>query len=326
MNIAKIDLNLLFYLDVLLREKSVTRAAMQLSITQPAMSNGLKRLRNLLNDPVLVRTSEGMVPTERAKALQPVVRDILLTLEEKLQPSLEFESAASQRVFRIMTSDYAASTLIPPLLTKMRDQAPNTTLDIMTPSDVTFHDVETGKIDMAINRFEELPQSFHQTTVWQDGFCCLVSSKNPIRLDFTLENYLKGRHVWVSKTGFGIGVGMNPEDVQKLGWVDEALSKIGKQRNICVFTRNYHVALHLAREQDLIATLPTRAARLYRDDPNVAILPTPFEIPQLELQMIWSPLLNKDASHTWLRRLITETASELGEANCTARPKEKSAN
>ncbi len=318
MNIAKIDLNLLFYLDVLLREKSVTRAALQLNITQPAMSNGLKRLRTLLNDPVLVRTSEGMVPTERAKALQPVVRNILLTLEENLHPSIDFEPGDSHRVFRIMTSDYAASTLIPPLLTKMRDQAPNTTLDIMTPSDVTFHDVETGKVDMAINRFEELPQSFHQTTIWKDGFCCLVSSKNPIRNDFTLENYLQGRHVWVSKTGFGVGVGMNPEDVQKLGWVDEALSKIGKQRNICVFTRNYHVALHLAREQDLIATLPTRAARLYKDDPNVTILPPPFEIPQLELQMIWSPLLNKDASHIWLRRLITDTASALGEAKCSA--------
>ncbi|GAB4359114.1 MAG: LysR family transcriptional regulator [Gammaproteobacteria bacterium] len=319
MNISKIDLNLLFYFDVLLREKSVTRAAQQLNITQPAMSNGLKRLRNLLNDPVLVRTSEGMVPTERAKSLQPVVRNILLTLEENLQPTIEFEPRESQRVFRIMTSDYAASTLIPPLLTKLRDLAPNTTLDIMTPSDVTFHDVENGKVDMAINRFEEIPQSFHQTTIWKDSFCCLVSSKNPVRHNFTLENYLKGRHVWVSKTGFGVGVGMNPEDVQKLGWVDEALSRIGKQRNICVFTRNYHVALHLAREQDLIATLPTRAARLYRDDPNVAILPPPFEIPPMALQMIWSPLLNKDASHTWLRRLITETAASLGDATCEAK-------
>lgn len=311
MNINKIDLNLLIYLDVLLREQSVTRAADQLNITQPAMSNGLKRLRHLLNDPLLVRTSEGMVPTERALALQPVIRNVLLTLEETLQPTVEFEPRESQRVFRIMTSDYAASTLIPPLLAKLRYLAPSATLDIMTPSDVTFHDVENGRVDMAINRFEELPQSFHQTTVWRDDFACLVSSRNPIRHDFTLENYLRGRHVWVSKTGFGVGVGMNPEDVQKLGWVDEALARIGKQRNICVFTRNYHVALHLAREQDLIATLPTRAASLYADDPSIAILPPPFAIPPIDLQMIWSPLLNKDASHIWLRRLISETAANL---------------
>ena len=82
MNISKIDLNLLIYLDVLLREKNVTRAAGQLNITQPAMSNGLKRLRTLFNDPILVRTSDGMVPTERARTLAPAIRKILLELEE----------------------------------------------------------------------------------------------------------------------------------------------------------------------------------------------------------------------------------------------------
>ena len=116
MNISKIDLNLLVYLDTLLRECNVTKAANQLSITQPAMSNGLKRLRNLFNDPILVRTSEGMVPTERAKELQPVIRGILMTLEETLAPNREFEASQSKRVFRIMASDYAASTLAPKLL------------------------------------------------------------------------------------------------------------------------------------------------------------------------------------------------------------------
>ena len=115
MNISKVDLNLLVYLDTLLRECNVTRAANQLNITQPAMSNGLKRLRALLNDPILVRTSDGMVPTERAKELQPVIRGVLLTLEETLQPNRDFEPASSNRVFRIMASDYAASTLAPML-------------------------------------------------------------------------------------------------------------------------------------------------------------------------------------------------------------------
>ena len=165
MNISKIDLNLLIYLDVLLREKNVTRAASQLNITQPAMSNGLKRLRTLFNDPILVRTSDGMVPTERARALGPSIRKILLELEEALQGEEEFNELKSQRVFRIMASDYAASTLIPKLLRALNEVAPNITLDIMTPSDVTFHDVEAGKIDMAINRFDELPQSFHQKAI-----------------------------------------------------------------------------------------------------------------------------------------------------------------
>jgi len=124
MNISKIDLNLLIYLDVLLREKNVTRAAGQLNITQPAMSNGLKRLRTLFNDPILVRTSDGMSPTERARALAPAIRKILLELEKTLQGEEEFNEQHSTRVFRIMASDYAASTLLPKLLKLLNKVAP----------------------------------------------------------------------------------------------------------------------------------------------------------------------------------------------------------
>lgn len=310
MNISKIDLNLLIYLDVLLREKNVTRAASQLNITQPAMSNGLKRLRTLFSDPILVRTSDGMVPTERARTLAPVIRKILLELEEALQGEEEFNEESSQRVFRIMASDYAASTLIPKLLKKLNNIAPNVTMDIMTPSDVTFHDVEAGKIDMAINRFDELPQSFHQKTIWRDGFSCLLSADNEVVTKFNLNSYLASKHVWVSKTGFGVGVGMDPKDVQKLGWVDEALSRLGKKRDIKVFTRNYHVAMQLAYEDGLLATLPSKAALLHKDDPNFTILKPPFDIPDIELKMIWSPLLHHDASHIWFRQLVMEAAAE----------------
>ena len=310
MNISKVDLNLLIYLDVLLREKNVTRAASQLNITQPAMSNGLKRLRTLFNDPILVRTSDGMVPTERARTLAPVIRKILLKLEEALQGEEEFNEQNSQRVFRLMASDYAASTLLPGLLRRINQRAPNVTIDIMTPSDVTFHDVEAGKIDMAINRFDELPQSFHQKTVWHDTFSCLLSADNPVVSKFNLNSYLSSKHVWVSKTGFGVGVGMDPKDVQKLGWVDEALARLGKKRDIKVFSRNYHVAMQLAYEDGLIATLPSRAALLHESDPNYTILKPPFDIPDIELKMIWSPLLHHDASHIWFRQLVVETANE----------------
>lgn len=307
-NIKDIDLNLLVYLDVLLRERNVTKAAAQLNITQPAMSNGLKRLRTLLNDPILVRTSEGMLPTETALRMQEPVRQILYSVEEMVQPAREFDSATSDRVFRIMASDYAASTLMPRLLEKLHQQAPYVALDIMTPSDISFHDVENGKVDLAINRFEKLPQSFHQKNLWEDDFSCLVRKDHPLVANYTLKNYLEGEHVWVSKTGFGVGVGMDPHDVQKLGWVDEALGKLGHKRSIRVFTRNYHVAMHLAR-QGLIATLPTQAATLYKDDDELVMLKPPFDIPALELTMIWSPLLQHDAGHRWFRQLITDTAA-----------------
>lgn len=310
MNINKVDLNLLVYLDVLLREKNVTRSADQLSITQPAMSNGLKRLRELFNDPILVRTSEGMTPTTKALELQPVIRNILSKLESTLQPETKFEPLKSNRTFRIMASDYAETTLLARVIGALRSKAPGVTLDIVTPSDVSFHDVELGKVDMAINRFDDLPLSFHQKVIWYDTFSCMVSADHPCLPDLDLETYLNHKHVWVSKTGFGTGVGIDPNEVQKLGWVDAELAKFDKKRDISVFTRHYHMAMWMAKEQGLIATLPSKAANHYANHPDVVIMDPPFDIPPIALKMAWSPLLHHDEGHVWLRRLIVDIGGE----------------
>jgi DNA-binding transcriptional LysR family regulator len=294
-----------------LRERNVTQAANQLNLSQPAMSNGLRRLRDLFDDPLLVRTSEGMTPTERALELEPVVREVLTTIDRAVQPRSEFDAMNAQRVFRIMASDYAESTLLPSVLGKLRNLAPGLTLDIMTPSDVSFLDVERGKVDMVINRFDSMPQSFHQIHLWDDSFTCVLSPENPVLDDFTLDNYLQANHVWVSKTGMGVGVGVNPDDVQRLGWVDLALNKLGKKRQIRVFTRHYQAAMTLAEQNDLIVTLPTRAAQLKRNNPRVVLREPPLEIPPLELKMAWSPLLQHNPANKWLRKLIVDTAREL---------------
>ncbi|MEH6516574.1 MAG: LysR family transcriptional regulator [Halioglobus sp.] len=311
MNINRVDLNLLVYLDALLRERNVTQAANQLNLSQPAMSNGLRRLRDLFDDPLLVRTSDGMTPTERALELEPIVREVLTNIEKAVQPRSAFDASEAQRVFRIMASDYAESTLLPSVLGKLRTEAPGLTLDIMTPSDVSFLDVERGKVDMVINRFDAMPQSFHQINLWNDSFSCLMSPENPILEDFTLESYLQAKHVWVSKTGMGVGVGVNPDDVQRLGWVDAAINKLGKKRQIRVFTRHYQAAMTLAEQNDLIVTLPTRAAQLNKDNPRLVLREPPLEIPPLELKMAWSPLLQHNPANKWLRKLIVDTAREM---------------
>ena len=311
MNIGRVDLNLLVYLDALLRERNVTKAANQLGISQPALSNGLRRLRDLFDDPLLVRTSEGMIPTERAEQLQPIIRDVLSKVDMAVQPQADFDAANEEHLFRIMASDYAESTLFPHLLQRLRREAPGIILDILTPSDVSFLDVERGKVDMVINRFETMPQSFHQKGIWKDHFACLTSIDNPILQNFTLETYMDAQHVWVSKTGMGIGVGMDPHDVQHLGWVDESLCNIGKQRRITVFTRHYQAAMLLAEQNDLLVTLPSRAAKLQRDNPRVAILEPPFEIPPFELKMAWSPLVQHNPAHRWMRRFIIDVANSL---------------
>jgi DNA-binding transcriptional LysR family regulator len=310
-NINRVDLNLLVYLDALLAERNVTQAANKLNLSQPAMSNGLRRLREMFDDPLLVRTSEGMTPTERALELEPQVREILTNIDKAVQPKSEFDPGSAQRVFRISASDYAESTLFPAVLAKLRTQAPGLTLDIMTPSDISFLDVERGKVDMVINRFDTMPQSFHQIHLWDDSFSCILSPENPVLEDFSLDNYLKANHIWVSKTGMGVGVGVNPDDVQRLGWVDAALNKLGKKRQIRVFTRHYQAAMTLAEQNDLIVTLPTRAARLKANNPRVVLREPPLDIPPLQLKMAWSPLLQHNPSNRWLRKLIVDTAREL---------------
>ncbi|MCA0901070.1 LysR family transcriptional regulator [Microbulbifer agarilyticus] len=311
MNLERADLNLLVYLDVLLRERNVTRAASHLGLSQPAMSNGLKRLRELFGDPLLVRTREGMMPTERAMELQPMVREALAAIDQVIQPNRDFNPIDARRTFRIMASDYAESTLIPPLLKQLRVSAPGISLDIMTPSDVSFVDVEQGKVDMVINRFDSMPQSFHQATIWSDTFSCVMRADNPILQDYNLESYLASQHIWVSKTGMGVGVGVNPEDVQRLGWVDEAIGRLGRKRDISVFTRHYQVAMLLAEQSDLIVTVPTRMAQLASSNPRVVLREPPVKIPLLELKMAWSPLLQQSAPHRWMRRLILDVGRQL---------------
>lgn len=311
MNMERVDLNLLVYLDVLLREKNVTRAAETLSITQPAMSNSLKRLRDLFNDPLLIRSSEGMQPTERALELQPKVRQILAQTRQVLEPGQEFKPLTSKRVFRIMVSDYAEATLLPLLMRYIRSEAPSVSLDLLTPSDVSIQDMEQGRVDMAINRFNELPGSFHQAVVWEDSFSCLIGERNPIHNAFNLKNYLASQHIWVSKTGMGIGFGVNPERSGGLGWIDQALARIGQKREIALYTRHYQMPGLLCQDSDLIATLPTRIARIQADQLGLLLREPPFYIPPFELKMAWGPMLHLNPAHQWLRRLVNYTAEQL---------------
>lgn len=311
MNLAKVDLNLLIHLDVLLREKNVTRAAENLGITQPAMSNILRRLRSTFNDPLLIRSSEGMTPTERAIELQPAIREVLSDIKQIMEPRTEFKPLTSKRVFRIMTSDYAEATLVPRMVKALRSEAPNVILDFLTPSDVSYLDMEQGRVDLAINRFNEMPQSFHQVTVWRDTFSCLVSAKSPMVNHFNLKNYLAAQHIWVSKTGMGVGFGVNPEKSGGLGWIDQSLQRLGQKRHISIFTRHYQMPALLTANVDLIATLPTRVAKMQAQNKDIVLRKPPFFIPEFELTMAWSPLLHHHPAHRWLRQLIQHVARQM---------------
>ena len=309
MNIRSVDLNLLVYLNALLEERNVSRAADKLAITQPAMSNALKRLRDLFDDPLLVRTSGGMAPTEKARGLEPELAAMLAMVESMVQPEEAFDPATSDMTFRIMASDYMEATLILPFMEAVQQQAPGIDFDLLAPGDAGLQDIEKGSVDLAVNRFSRLPQSFHQATVWRDNFCCLLHRDHPYVERLDLEAYLQSGHIWVNKSGWGAEGKMSSKaGTHKLGWVDEALAQLDEVRNIRVFTRHYLVASQLARLPHLIATLPRRIAMVHVDHPDLCIARVPFQIVPIEIKMVWSPLLQHSAPHKWLRRSLLEMA------------------
>lgn len=311
MNIENFDLNLLVSFDALMRERNVSRAAEQLNISQPAMSNSLKRLRSLLDDPLLVRTTRGMEPTERALELEPLIRQSLSFAEAALSPTDYFQPKTSQRVFRIMVSDYVEGALISSLVSYLQEHAPDVALDVLTLSDASFQDLEKGKVDLAINRFDHIPQSFYQRSIWKDSFSCLVNKRNRLIEDNSLDNYLEAGHIWVSKTGIGVATGMSQDNSSKRGWVDDCLSQMHKERKIRVFTRHYQIVPLLVNNTDLIATLPTRAAHLYQNYPELVMVEPPFPIEPIEIKMVWSPLLHHNSAHQWIRHTLVDLADQI---------------
>ena len=309
MNVDTFDLNLLVCFDVLMRERNVSRAAEKLNISQPAMSNSLKRLRHHFGDPLLVRTSQGMEPTEKALELEPLIRQSLGAAEKALSPKERFDPVNSRRVFRILVSDYVEGTLISSLVAHLQTHAPGLSLDILTLSDGSFQDLEKGAIDLAINRFDSIPQSFYKRTIWRDGFSCLLAENHPLVDANTLECYLDAAHIWVSKTGIGIGTGMSQSSDR--GWVDNALRDLGYERQISVFTRHYQIIPLLVQQTNLVATMPTRAALTYKDHSGLTIIEPPFTINPIEINMVWSPILHHSSAHQWLRQTLVELAEKI---------------
>lgn len=307
-HLNQIDLNLLVYLNVLLQEQNVTQAAKTLCITQPAMSNILKRLRKMFGDPLLVRTSDGMIPTEYAKNLQPQLHKILDSTRALLQKSSDFRPYSHARTFCIMTSDYAEATLVPHLVKAILSEAPNIKLQFLAAGDVSYDDMEQGRIDLALGRFFVGAQTLHSVPIWRDDFSCLLHKDNPCAEYFNLKNYLAALHVWAHKAKVDIGQ-LRPHLDEKSP-VDQALMRQGFRRNIVLYTRHYQMQQLLSANKNLVATLPTRLARLQVGG-DVILKKPPFFIDSFELLMSSSPLLHKDPAHKWLRTLVLHVAAQV---------------
>ncbi len=309
MNIEDIDLNLMIFLDALLGEKSVTRAAEKVGITQPAMSNALKRLRELLGDPLLVRTRRGMEPTQRALALQRPVQGALRQLREALTPQPVFDPAATRRLFTFAVTDYVASVLLPALSEAVSRVAPHATLNVLGPDADSLKAVERGEVDFVIDRFDTLPEALRSRLLWSDHFVCVVRRDHPaLSPVLTLDAYLELRHILITRTGVG------------LGQSDSVLANQGLYRHIGVFTRHYHLPAQLAAKSDLCATLPARIAHAQAAALPIAIVEPPFDLSAIEVRMLWGPVAHYDPAHRWMRNLVGEVMAGLDASDSTVPP------
>ena len=302
MNVRDIDLNLLVFLDALLRERSVTKAALAMDISQPAMSNALRRLRKLLGDPVLVRTASGMQPTDRALKLQRPVRNALAQLETAIAPNRAFEPETAERLFTVLITDYAASVLMPHVVSSLEREAPNIALNILSAGSDAIDQIERGEADFLVNRFGKLPANFHQHKLWSDRMACLIRKDHPALIEadgeLTLDAFLAQKHILITQTGVG------------LSRIDEVLADAGKSRQISVLTRHYQLPRELVANSDMIVALPARIARYQARHLGLAVLDPPVELPAFDIGIAWGALDHHDVAHRWLRERIIAIARE----------------
>jgi DNA-binding transcriptional LysR family regulator len=299
-NLTDIDLNLLVAFDALLNERSVSEAASRLGLTQPAMSKRLAKLRKILRDDILVRTSEGMQPTERAMDLAEPIQSALRQVEAALGSHLSFQPTRSTRTFRIATTDLVAVVLIPQLIRRLQTFAPHLSLILRALHRIEITEaIDAGKIDLAITLLPDAPPSIRRMALFEERYVCLVAQNHPeIRNSLTLEQYISSPHVLITYTG----------DLK--GGIDRLLDDLGLKRQI-VASFPYHLAApYVVANTNCIVTLSERIARLY-DWSGVKVLPLPFDFTPYRETMLWHRRDDRDRTHEWLRNEIVKIASEI---------------
>jgi len=271
----------------------VTRAAEQMFITQSAMSHVLHRLRQQLDDPLLVKTPTGMKPTERALALIEPIRSVLAEMEQFLQPPLEFEPGSSQRRFVLAATDYMEFLLLPELSRLIDKLAPGIDIHVKrTESSFPVTQLENGSLDVVLG-FESVldpPAYLHRQLLFSDRMACMVRRNHPqIKKPPTLAEFVAFPHMLISRTGSNLGI------------IDQKLTELGLERRIKLIVPHFLSAPLLVAETDMILSLPYRIAEQFQQFAALEIFPVPFELPAYDLIMIWHPLQDKDPAHRWLR-------------------------
>lgn len=289
-NLRAVDLNLLVVLDALLHERHLTRAAARLPMSQPAVSHALARLRTLLGDPLFHRTRGGLRPTPHALALEAPLRDVLAQVRRLLAGAV-FDPAASRRTFRLAMSDYGASVVLPPLVRRLRAQAPGIDLEISyTSRGGMIAGVADGQLDLALAVFGETPADIRRAVLFHEPFVCVMDAAGTAG-PLTLDDYLARPHVLVAAS----------QD-QRSGEVDAALARQGRARRVALRLPHWTAAPAVVAGTDLVLTVAQRT--VMPTPPGLAVQPVPFPIDPLGFEMIWHERTDGDAGLRWLRESL----------------------
>lgn len=292
------DLNLLITLDVLLTEGSVARAAQRLRLRPSAMSRALARLRETTGDPLLVRAGRGLVPTPRALALREQVSRLVQEAQAVLRPVQSLDMGQVVRTFTLRASEEFVENLGPALLARIAHEAPGVRLRFVNKTDNDYALLREGSVDVAIGVVDPgaSPEVLTQA-LFRDRLVGVVRSGHPLsRGAVSAERFAQGQHVYVSRRGLA------------RGQVDDALLALGLTREISTLVAGFATAIALARDTDLIASVPERYTANQRE--GLFSFALPVSLPTFTVAMLWHPRLDADLAHRWLRGCLREVCGQ----------------
>jgi len=293
-HLSQVDLNLFVVLEAIYREGNITRAGLQLNLTQPAISHALKRLRDLLQDPLFVRQGPHMVPTPFTRNMIEQVRQALQILEVNLSQSRNFVPEHTRRNFHLSLWEYAEALILPPLLRRLTHAAPGMSI---SSSRVKRRDLETelasGSVDLAIDIPMTMSDRIRHKWLLNEPFVVIARHGHPAITDkLDLDTYLAQRHIQVSSRRHGPSL------------IDIELSRRGLRRQVFLRSQHNHTACMVVSETDMLLTLPEHHAQLLNTGLMKRVYPFPLPVPRLEAHLYWHESVENDPANRWLREEI----------------------
>lgn len=302
MNLASVDLNLLVALEALIEAANVTHAAATVGLSQPAMSRTLRRLRALMNDPILMQTRHGMVPTPRARSLALPLRRALEQIRETLEPRQPFDPMAATDTFTLSWPDAGQIVLLPPLLQRLKREAPRVNLNIIyrDPDGGQYEALEAGEIDLGVEISRQVPLGFYTEQILDTDYICIARKHHPaIGKRLTLKQFLALGHIGLSPAGTA-----EPD-------IDGILAPRSATRRIALTVPSYLPIPWLVANSDLIATLPGLAVDMIAKHFPIRRYLPPIPIKPLPVSIIWHERTHHDPKYQWLRKTVVKISQEL---------------